>query len=849
LWEGIISERIGADLKLFWKNLLPSRSQWSPSRIWREFPFRITIAISVLLFVIGELGVFKILNENFAKPIEFRVRSGLGRDPVLDPRIKIFGFDDITLNALGRQALSYQEWGVLLGHLAKQKPRVIIIDQVFQVVDNGPELEQLVSSAPKDVPVVAGAFASGHPIVGRVAIDQNPILVRTDYDLPWQDSKTLQLYGPALGIRPLFYGFGAINYASQGKMPAALESPGGGMFPSLGLAAADSLSIEREGLYAGVKPVPVTKDGLIQANQSALRSYYRQIKTVKSVLDAARENKPVKDLDPGDVVFILPMMYSGNADFKSTPLGEFPGGLLHVAIANSALTDDWIHYFGNDLIFSIIAGLFAILLAKSLTPFKSSMFIFGMVFLILSVGIGAFVVAEIVTPWAEAAVFALVIGFAAIAERARALERRSMQIRHTLAGLVSPKLLQFLLTSPSRVLESSRRSDVTVMFIDIEGFSQRMQDRDPNLVFSMLKYELSHLCEIVQRHGGVVDKTLGDGLLCYFGYSFDPTAHTFKREHAFAAMSCALDIQIDSSRRALGEAVPVDNSARLGHALVFPLRIGITTGEVLIGNVGNRERIDMTIIGAVVNRAKRYEDSCESFRIMIDPRTRELLSKDPAPGNCVMKIGDRTHTLWAREIIVKHQDQLWSGWECNPFEHSSRRLSRSLAAVADKDLQSKQMPLDQQQLTLLVRGASVCKVISLSKEELIISSLDYLPKRALVDVRFIDATVEFDAALEDSDYYGNIDDFLQLAATEGHASVTQSAVSQQTLLTALPHLRLRATVLWGIQESGQSRHGLKIVGITPEVRAALFAALCRVSGVVQVDSKPVDAAEGFPQAV
>ncbi len=840
-------------MKSTWKNILSSDSRWNVLRAWREFPFRITIGISLLLFAVGEMGVFKILNENFAKPIEFRVRSGLGRDPGLDPRIKIFGFDDITLNALGRQALSYQEWGILLGHLAKHKPRVIIIDQVFQVVDNSPDLEELVRSAPQDVPVIAGAFASGHPIVGRVGIDENPILVRTDYDLPWQESKTLQLYGPALGIRPLFYGFGAINYASQGKVPAALESPGGGLFPSLGLAAADSLTIQRDGLYAGARPVPVTKGGLIQANQAALHSYYRQIKTVKSVLDAARDGVSVKGLDPGDVVFILPMMYSGNADFKSTPLGEFPGGLLHVAIGNSALTNDWVRYFGNDLLFSIIAGLIAVMLAKSFTPFKSSMLIFGMVSLILSVGIGAFVVAEIVTPWAEAAVFALVIGFAAIAERARALERRSMQIRHTLAGLVSPKLLQFLLTSPSRVLESSRRSDVTVMFIDIEGFSQRMQDRDPNLVFSMLKYELSHLCEIVQRHGGVVDKTLGDGLLCYFGYSFDPNAQTSEREHAFAAMSCALDIQIDSSRRTLGEATPGASPALLGHALVFPLRIGITTGEVLIGNVGNRERIDLTIIGAVVNRAKRYEDSCESFRIMIDPRTRQLLSKDQGPGNCVMKIGDRTHTLWAREIIVKHQDQLWSGWECNPFEHSSKTLALSLAAIADKDLQSPQVQLNQhegsQELSILVRGSTVCKVVSISKDELIISSFEYLPKRALVDVKFFAADSDSGPAAENIDYFKNIAEDLEMVAIAGSAAVTQSVSSQQTLRAALSHLRLRATVLWGIQELGQSRHGLKIVGITPEVRVALFEALCRVSGVVKVESEPVDKAEGFPQAV
>lgn len=819
------------------------------ARLWREFPFRITILIFLALFGAGDLGVFKILNESFAKPIEFRIRSSLGRDPELDPRIKIFGFDDITLNELGRQALNYSEWKILLEHLAQHRPQVVVIDQVFQVVENGPDLDALVSAAPRGLPIIAGAFASSHPIVGRVAIDKNPLLKHDGNFLPWDGARPPQLYGPALAIRRLFSGFGAINYASQGKMPAALESAAGSVFPNLGLAAANSLSVEPDGLYVSGQLVPVTRDGLIQANQAALGSYYRQIKTVASALDAARRGKPIKGLNAGDIVYVLPLMYSGNADFKSTPLGEFPGGLLHVAISNSALSGDWIHYFGNDLLFAIIAGFIAVMVAKSFTSFKSSMLIFAMVCFILLLGIGSFVLAEVMMPWAEAAMFTLLIGFSAIAERARAFERRSMQVRHTLAGLVSPKLLQFLLNSPQKVLESSRLTDVTVMFIDIEGFSQRMQDRDPKLVFSKLKYELSHLCEIVQRHGGVVDKTLGDGLLCYFGYSFDTNAQSSKRENAFAAMSCALDIQIDSSRRALGEAIPQPNSALVRPDLVFPLRIGITTGEVLIGNVGNRERIDMTIIGAVVNRAKRYEDSCESFRIMIDPRTRELLSKDQGNGNCMMKIGDRTHTLWCREIIVKHQDQLWSGWECNPFEYAGKTLTKCLAVLAEKSGRGTHVEVLQKDLSVIVRGSSVCKLLSISMEELIISSVDYLPKRALVDVRLLDTHPETSGAGDNMDVPANLAEFLQKAGDAGSPSVTQSESSEQKLLTALSHLGLRATVLWGIQELGRSRHGLKIVGITPEDRAALFAALRRVGGAAIQSGPSVHDSKEISQAV
>ena len=134
-------------------------------------------------------------------------------------------------------------------------------------------------------------------------------------------------------------------------------------------------------------------------------------------------------------------------------------------------------------------------------------------------------------------------------------------------------------------------------------------------------------------------------------------------------------------------------------------------------------------------------------------------------------------------------------------------------------------------------------------EELIISSVDYLPKRALVDVRLLDTHPETSGAGDNMDVPANLAEFLQKAGDAGSPSVTQSESSEQKLLTALSHLGLRATVLWGIQELGRSRHGLKIVGITPEDRAALFAALRRVGGAAIQSGPSVHDSKEISQAV
>ena len=139
----------------------------------------------------------------------------------------------------------------------------------------------------------------------------------------------------------------------------------------------------------------------------------------------------------------------------------------------------------------------------------------------------------------------------------------------------------------------SEEVEVTVLFSDIRGFSsiaERLPARD---VASILARHLSAMAEVVQQHGGTVDKFAGDGVMAVFGAP-DPV-----QDHAERALRCAVAMQ-DRQVRLNGE-VEAEDLPPLG------MGIGVSTGIVVAGTVGGAGKLEYTVVGDVVNLAQRLQ--------------------------------------------------------------------------------------------------------------------------------------------------------------------------------------------------------------------------------------------------
>ncbi len=158
---------------------------------------------------------------------------------------------------------------------------------------------------------------------------------------------------------------------------------------------------------------------------------------------------------------------------------------------------------------------------------------------------------------------------------------------------------------PDAALLEERRV-VTVLFADLVGFTALSEHRDPESLKRLIDRIFEQLLRDVEQHGGVVDKVLGDAIVAMFGA---PVAH---EDDADRAVRAALTMQ--GSLREFRQSNPAD---------AVRMRIGINTGEVLVGSLAGS---DYTAMGDVVNTASRLQEAAPPGAVLVGSATRELCS-------------------------------------------------------------------------------------------------------------------------------------------------------------------------------------------------------------------------------
>jgi adenylate cyclase len=176
-------------------------------------------------------------------------------------------------------------------------------------------------------------------------------------------------------------------------------------------------------------------------------------------------------------------------------------------------------------------------------------------------------------------------------------------------------MCQEILDNPEALQLGGQRRHLTVLFADIQGFTSLSERMDPCDVVAMLNEYFTQMVDVVFEHQGTLDKFLGDGLMVFFGAPLEvPQA-------ASQAVACALAMH----RRLAGMRAQ-------GFTPIQGMRIGVNTGEAIIGNLGSEKRMDFTIIGDVVNVAARLLEVAKDIdaRVIISESTfREVEGKFP----------------------------------------------------------------------------------------------------------------------------------------------------------------------------------------------------------------------------
>jgi len=189
-------------------------------------------------------------------------------------------------------------------------------------------------------------------------------------------------------------------------------------------------------------------------------------------------------------------------------------------------------------------------------------------------------------------------------------EQQDLKIKAwNLSRYVSPQVWKMIFSGQSVKLETKRKQ-MTVFFSDIKGFSDAAEQLDPDELNAMLSEYLTEMSNIVHKHGGTIDKFIGDAIMVFFG---DPVSKGLKQD-AVSCVSMAIEM-----KRKMKDLQHKWQS----HGITMPLeiRMGINTGYCTVGNFGTQQRMDYTAIGTEVNLASRLESVAPPGEILISSAT------------------------------------------------------------------------------------------------------------------------------------------------------------------------------------------------------------------------------------
>ncbi|TNF36649.1 MAG: adenylate/guanylate cyclase domain-containing protein [Deltaproteobacteria bacterium] len=185
------------------------------------------------------------------------------------------------------------------------------------------------------------------------------------------------------------------------------------------------------------------------------------------------------------------------------------------------------------------------------------------------------------------------------------------RVRGDLSRFLSAEVVEHIVAGPGQLKLGGERRKITVMFADVVAFTDLVDKHPPEFVVGLLNELFTIVTEIVFKHGGIVDKFIGDCVMAIWGA---PTAH---EDDAQRAVRAAEEIQ---------RWLDVGNARwrkQVGHDI--ELAIGINTGEAVVGNIGSEKRMEYTAIGDVVNVAARLERLARPGQILVTAETMEFV--------------------------------------------------------------------------------------------------------------------------------------------------------------------------------------------------------------------------------
>lgn len=614
---------------------------------------RTFLALAIAAFVIVHIffslspGVFETWNSQILDRF-FLIRSSIpSLRPPYDGKVVHIDLNDTAVQQLKTFYLTRSHYARVIRNLAAMGVSAQAFDFIFAAATSPADDQALITASGEAGNVyfgmALGLAQKGDAGIGRIPPEVSEYLDRTKWTVNVEGDKE-SLFA---GVRPLIT-FPPLAQASRGIGFLSLQTDRDGVirrvpllvrfkdsfYPSLPFRlACDYLGVPpekitiRPGRYMRLdgarEPGGTQRDILIpvDAHGAMIINFIGPWGTMRHhnfahiyFASGDRDDMEIWTEELSGKIAVVSDVSTGATDLGPVPVDvNFPLSGLHANVIQTILSGQFLKEVHSNAMLAAELLMLAALFFMSLR-FSPLLFVCGCAFLMTAFGAGALwaflskglllnVVRPVISTGAAAS---LILAFRYFTD---AKEKEAL--RRSFESYFPPSVVRRILANPG-MINRGQRKELTILFSDVKDFTTYSSTYSPDRIRGFLNEYFESMVDIVFTHQGTVDKYIGDGLMVFFG---DPEPIP---DHAVRAVKAAVAMQ--------KKAAELAEKWKQQGGFPLQIRVGINTGEVIVGNMGSSRRLSYTVLGAPVNLAKRLESAAPVDGILISERTHQLIA-------------------------------------------------------------------------------------------------------------------------------------------------------------------------------------------------------------------------------
>jgi adenylate cyclase len=522
-----------------------------------------------------------------------------------DPRIIFVEIDDLSIKKVGQFPWPRSIYSKLIGEIFNNGAKVVGLDIMFIDPSTPKEDKVLIETAKK----------YGKRLVFAVGFDPSVINeVSSKYPFPALMSAVVSLGSvyqspdPADGQVRLTQLFVGRKFSERSEWALSPER-----IPNLGVKVLS--------LFEGVDPDTYYKR--VKENQIRLNIRGREKLSVGYTTDARGDVQPVEKYAYG--IQRLPAWKAIEGKLDDEEKKKLNGSMVILASSAIGAYDHYPTVFdeqspGAEVYANLIDNLIHQRYFRDLPLYISLLIILFVSILAywamrLRMILSTFCFAGTLAAWVAIAIVAfhrlVILDFTGVTlaiigsfgvlliHRALLEEKQKREVRQMFGQYVSPEIVDVLVKDPSKIRLGGDRRNMTVLFLDIAHFTTISEKMKPEDLIKFLNTYLTALTDVIHKHNGVVDKYIGDCIMAFWNAPLDFPRHR--------SLACRAAVECLGEVRRLNEEYVDPSIPELA------VRIGLNSGDVVVGNTGSARKLSYTVLGDDVNLASRLEGANKFF--------------------------------------------------------------------------------------------------------------------------------------------------------------------------------------------------------------------------------------------